>query len=138
MADKQFDELCVEVGRHRRIAKPIRTRPIPGSDMLEIVDGEHNWKAAKEVGLAKVPCVIEDLDEAIALHNGVPQGLSSSIFTKNLLEAEQFLSAALEQDPSLLEDALANKVILATPSSVVAQSAARKQPGHWLAGSLAS
>ena len=34
------------------------------------------------------------LDEAIALHNGVPQGLSSAIFTENLLEAEQFLSCA--------------------------------------------
>ena len=34
-----------------------------------------------------------DLDEAIALHNDVPQGLSSSIFTMNLREAEQFLSA---------------------------------------------
>jgi aldehyde dehydrogenase (NAD+) len=33
-------------------------------------------------------------DEAIALHNGVPQGLSSAIFTTNLLTAEQFLSAA--------------------------------------------
>ncbi len=32
------------------------------------------------------------LDEAIALHNGVPQGLSSAIFTQNLLEAEQFLA----------------------------------------------
>ncbi len=32
------------------------------------------------------------IDEAIALHNGVPQGLSSAIFTKNLLEAERFLS----------------------------------------------
>jgi aldehyde dehydrogenase (NAD+) len=33
-------------------------------------------------------------EEAIALHNGVPQGLSSAIFTTNLLTAEQFLSAA--------------------------------------------
>ncbi|MCK6484384.1 MAG: aldehyde dehydrogenase family protein [Phycisphaerae bacterium] len=37
---------------------------------------------------------LADLDEAIALHNGVPQGLSSAIFTRNLLEAERFLSAA--------------------------------------------
>jgi aldehyde dehydrogenase (NAD+) len=36
----------------------------------------------------------ETLDEAIALHNGVPQGLSSAIFTTNLLTAETFLSAA--------------------------------------------
>ena len=35
-----------------------------------------------------------ELDEAIALNNGVPQGLSSSIFTNDLREAEQFLSSA--------------------------------------------
>jgi aldehyde dehydrogenase (NAD+) len=34
-----------------------------------------------------------DLDEAIAKHNGVKQGLSSSIFTLNMREAETFLSA---------------------------------------------
>ena len=32
------------------------------------------------------------LDEAIALQNGVPQGLSSAIMTLNMREAEQFLS----------------------------------------------
>ena len=36
----------------------------------------------------------DTLDEAIALHNGVPQGLSSAIFTTNLLTAEHFLSAS--------------------------------------------
>jgi aldehyde dehydrogenase (NAD+) len=35
-----------------------------------------------------------DLDEAIILNNSVVQGLSSSIFTNNLKEAERFLSAA--------------------------------------------
>jgi len=34
-----------------------------------------------------------DLDEAIAIHNDVPQGLSSCIFTTDLREAERFLSA---------------------------------------------
>jgi aldehyde dehydrogenase (NAD+) len=36
----------------------------------------------------------ETLEEAIRIHNGVPQGLSSAIFTKDLLEAETFLSHA--------------------------------------------
>ena len=36
----------------------------------------------------------DDLDEAIALHNGVPQGLASSIFTTDLRESERFISAA--------------------------------------------
>lgn len=34
------------------------------------------------------------IDEAIALQNAVPQGLSSAVMTNNLREAEQFLSAA--------------------------------------------
>jgi aldehyde dehydrogenase (NAD+) len=34
-----------------------------------------------------------DFEHALRLHNDVPQGLSSSIFTMNLREAEQFLSA---------------------------------------------
>jgi aldehyde dehydrogenase (NAD+) len=35
----------------------------------------------------------EDLDEAIRVHNEVPQGLSSAIFTLNMRSAERFLSA---------------------------------------------
>jgi aldehyde dehydrogenase (NAD+) len=35
-----------------------------------------------------------ELEEAIALNNSVPQGLSSSIFTNDLREAERFLSAS--------------------------------------------
>jgi aldehyde dehydrogenase (NAD+) len=34
-----------------------------------------------------------DFEDAIALHNGVPQGLSSSIFTRDQREAERFLAS---------------------------------------------
>jgi len=34
----------------------------------------------------------EKFEEAIALHNAVPQGLSSAIFTNDLREAEEFMS----------------------------------------------
>ena len=34
----------------------------------------------------------KNIEEAIALNNSVPQGLSSSIFTLNMREAEKFLS----------------------------------------------
>ena len=36
--------------------------------------------------------VVEEVEEAIAIHNAVPQGLSSAIFTDHLREAEHFLS----------------------------------------------
>ena len=35
----------------------------------------------------------DDFDEAIALNNAVPQGLSSSVFTTDQAEAERFVSA---------------------------------------------
>ena len=38
--------------------------------------------------------VYDDFAEAMALQNGVPQGLSSSIFTNDVREAETFMSAA--------------------------------------------
>jgi aldehyde dehydrogenase (NAD+) len=36
----------------------------------------------------------DSLDEAIAIQNGVPQGLSSAIFTSDVREAESFLAAS--------------------------------------------
>ncbi len=36
----------------------------------------------------------DDLEEAIAIHNDVPQGLSSAIFTTDVREAERFMSPA--------------------------------------------
>ncbi len=41
-------------------------------------------------------------------------------FVVLFIPGEQFLSAALDRDPQLLEDALTDKIILATPTSLVA------------------
>ena len=35
---------------------------------------------------------VSEIEQAVALHNGVPQGLSSAIFTEHVREAEYFLS----------------------------------------------
>ncbi|MGB2986034.1 MAG: aldehyde dehydrogenase family protein, partial [Phycisphaerae bacterium] len=59
-----------------------------------IAAARNEYKIVQEETFAPILYIIayKTLDEAIALHNGVPQGLSSAIFTRNLLEAEQFLS----------------------------------------------
>ncbi len=61
-----------------------------------IVEAKNDFAIVQEETFAPILYIIryETLDRAIALHNDVPQGLSSAIFTENLLEAEQFLSAA--------------------------------------------
>ena len=37
---------------------------------------------------------VDDVDDAVAVNNAVPQGLSSSIFTRDLRTAERFLRGA--------------------------------------------
>jgi aldehyde dehydrogenase (NAD+) len=60
-----------------------------------IVTAQNDWEIVQEETFAPILYLTQytDLDEAITLHNGVKQGLSSSIFTLNLQEAEAFLSA---------------------------------------------
>jgi aldehyde dehydrogenase (NAD+) len=59
-----------------------------------IVKAHQGLAIAEEETFAPILYVyeVESLDEAIAIHNAVPQGLSSAIFTTNLLAAETFLS----------------------------------------------
>jgi aldehyde dehydrogenase (NAD+) len=55
---------------------------------------ENEFDIVQEETFAPILYLIRysELDEAIALHNGVRQGLSSSIFTNDVREAEAFLS----------------------------------------------
>lgn len=60
-----------------------------------IAEVKNEYSIVQEETFAPILYMIKykTIDEAIGYQNGVPQGLSSSIFTTNLLEAEQFLSA---------------------------------------------
>jgi len=60
-----------------------------------IVEASPLMEVVKKEVFAPVLYVMpyRSLEQAIAINNAVPQGLSSSIFTENLLEAETFLSA---------------------------------------------
>ena len=60
-----------------------------------IVEAKNHYEIVQEETFAPILYLIKykkNIEEAIALQNGVVQGLSSSIFTNNLKEAEQFLS----------------------------------------------
>jgi aldehyde dehydrogenase (NAD+) len=61
-----------------------------------IAEVENHWPIVQHETFAPILYLIQysTLDEAIALQNGVPQGLSSAIFTLHLREAELFLSQA--------------------------------------------
>jgi aldehyde dehydrogenase (NAD+) len=82
---------------------------VTGGDRVEVPDQADGWYVApaiaempnqtetvREETFAPILYVMKyrDLADAIAMHNGVPQGLSSCIFTNDVREAETFLSAA--------------------------------------------
>ena len=61
-----------------------------------IAEAQPGYKIVQQETFAPILYLLKykTLDEAIAIQNEVPQGLSSSIMTLNLREAEQFLSHA--------------------------------------------
>ena len=60
-----------------------------------IIEAENDWDVVQEETFAPILYVMkfDKLHEAIAMHNNVPQGLSSAIFTLNVKNAETFLSS---------------------------------------------
>jgi aldehyde dehydrogenase (NAD+) len=61
-----------------------------------IAEAKNEWEIVQHETFAPVLYIMKysTIDEAIAMQNGVPQGLSSAIMTLNMREAEQFLSHA--------------------------------------------
>ena len=59
-----------------------------------IIKAKSEWAIVQAETFAPILYVIPftDIDDAIAMHNSVPQGLSSAIFTLNMRNAEKFLS----------------------------------------------
>ncbi len=61
-----------------------------------LVEAENHFPIVQEETFAPILYLLKykgDISEAIEIQNGVVQGLSSSIFTNNMREVEQFLSA---------------------------------------------
>jgi aldehyde dehydrogenase (NAD+) len=61
-----------------------------------IIEAENHFEIVQEETFAPILYVMKysTIEQAIDLQNGVPQGLSSSIFTNNMREMELFLSQA--------------------------------------------
>jgi len=60
-----------------------------------IIEADNDWDVVQEETFAPILYVMKfkSLDDAIKMHNDVPQGLSSAIFTLNVKNAETFLSS---------------------------------------------
>lgn len=61
-----------------------------------VIEAQNEWEIVQHETFAPILYLLkyDTIEEAIAIQNGVPQGLSSAIMTNNLREAERFLSVA--------------------------------------------
>ncbi len=88
--------------------KELGGRILFGGDVLEggdypsgtyvvpaLAEAENHWGIVQEETFAPLLYLMKyrEFEDALAMNNDVPQGLSSAIFTLNLREAEMFLSA---------------------------------------------
>ena len=87
--------------------EPLDGPKYPGGHYVKpcIAEAENEYQIVQEETFAPILYIIsygnaasspteavDEIGEAVALHNGVPQGLSSAIFTEHMREAEYFLS----------------------------------------------
>ena len=94
--EEMFEALEKAKAQGGEIVSGGKMRPDLGPNFVEptIVRMPAQTAIVKEETFAPILYLLEfdDLEQAIQIHNGVPQGLSSAIFTTNLREAETFLS----------------------------------------------
>jgi aldehyde dehydrogenase (NAD+) len=103
---KALERLSKEGGRVLYGGQKLSGPNYPGGHYVTpcIAQARNDYRIVQEETFAPILYIIEygratdrdaavrEIDEAIALNNNVPQGLSSAIFTNNLLEAEAFLA----------------------------------------------
>ena len=94
--EEMFDALQQAQAEGGEILTGGRMRPDIGPNFVEptIIKMPGQTEIVKKETFAPILYLLEyeSLEDAMALHNDVPQGLSSAIFTDNLREAEAFLS----------------------------------------------
>ena len=94
---KAIESCQAEGGELLAAAAGPRWRALAGNFVVPaIMKAQNHYQTVQDETFAPILYLIpiKDLDHAIALHNGVPQGLSSAIFTSNVKAAERFIAAA--------------------------------------------
>ncbi len=99
MGEKYFTALKTNLANSKvGFTIPVLVRPNPNTDSdikWMIIDGEHRWKAAKEVGYQQIPCIVfPQMDESLAKYfmiesNSVRGDTSDADIKKILQEIEE-------------------------------------------------
>lgn len=103
MTDEEFQECKREITHLGTLPKPVVVRP--KDSVYVIVDGEHNWRAAKELGFTTVPCEVLKLDDVEAMRQSYKRNMHGKF---NPVKLGKMFERALEQT-SLSQRVLADQ-----------------------------
>ena len=107
---KQFDQealqaLADSLGE-RGVLQPVLVRPVAGGG-YELVAGERRWRAAQLAGLATVPAIVQDRDDARTLEDALIENMAREDL--NPVEEARAV-AALVEELGLTREAVGRKV----------------------------
>jgi DNA recombination protein RmuC len=108
-------DMIIRMPDRRELVVDVKT---PLDAYLEAIEAKDD--AQHKLGLERHARNVRDHIRKLASKSYWEQFSSSPDFVILFIPGDQFLSAALDQDPELIESALSQRIILATPSSFVA------------------
>jgi aldehyde dehydrogenase (NAD+) len=89
-------ELAASGGKILYGGESLRGPEYPGDNYVSpcVAEAKNDWPVVQRETFAPILYVLsyKDFDEAIEIHNQVPQGLSSAIFSSDIRETEKFIS----------------------------------------------
>src|SRR5659263_284320 len=79
--EQSLNELAESI-REFGIIQPITVRSLDGGGLYEIISGERRYKAAKMLGLATVPCIInQNVDEIVSIEMALIENIQRDDLT---------------------------------------------------------
>jgi ParB family chromosome partitioning protein len=126
--DDELADLAQSI-REKGVVQPLLVRPLPGSDVFEIIAGERRWRAAQKAGLHDVPVVVREASDKEALELALIENvqrsdlnaLEEALGYQQLIDEHQFTQAALADTIGKSRPHIANTLrLLKLPELVLA------------------
>ncbi len=136
MTKAEFAELVEEVRHLGRLPKPVVVRS--AEDGYLIVDGEHGWRAATEVGLVEIACEVIEADDFEAMRqtykrnqHGTHDRVALGHMFRRMLEERGLSNRELAKEINVSEGTVRNALLFAEAADLRNRYARGTGAGSW-------
>ena len=140
MTREEFAELVEEVRHLGRLPKPVVVREVEGGYL--IVDGEHGWRAACEVGQAEIPCEVIEADDFEAMRqtykrnqHGTHDRVALGQMFRRMMDERSISNRQLAKEINVSEGTIRNGLLFAEAAELRNRYALSRSNQDWRAES---